>query len=79
MVRVEETIRQLERQRDAMRDVVERRREAAADRLRQLDSGSAPGGSDRALRALERSLKDIQRDLAEVRREVRRLRGERNR
>jgi hypothetical protein len=75
MVRVEETIRQLERQRDGLWKGVERRQDKVAERLRQPEGGS--GGMDRSLRALQRSLGTIERDLADVRREVRRLREDR--
>ena len=76
-VRVEETIRQLERKREASRNEAEGYRETAAARLNELEGGRPAAESDRALRTLQRSLKAIERDLAEIRREIRRPRSDR--
>jgi RNA polymerase sigma factor (sigma-70 family) len=70
----EEEIRLLERERAMRREEADRLREAAAERVRQLEGFGPPaGGEERSLRSLERKVDALQREVAELRREVQRL------
>jgi RNA polymerase sigma factor (sigma-70 family) len=75
-VRQEETLKQLERERAAAREEAERRRDAAAERLRTLESQPARQ-TDRGQQSLERKIDAVLRELGELRRELERQRKER--
>jgi RNA polymerase sigma factor (sigma-70 family) len=68
----EERVKSIERQQIRRRDKAAVRREAAADRLRQLEiEPAAVDGSERRLDQLERTLERLRRELSELRRELR--------
>jgi hypothetical protein len=71
---MEETVRRLERKRDAARDEAERRRQAVLERILQLEGLATPAG-DRDIRALERKLEAVQKTLDELLEEVKLLRA----
>jgi RNA polymerase sigma factor (sigma-70 family) len=73
MIREEERFRSLEGQQAIQRDKAAASREAAAERLRQLEDESAPvDPAERRLLQLERTLERLRRELGELRRELRR-------
>jgi hypothetical protein len=75
MVRLEEDIRLLERERASRWEDSERRREAAAERVQVLEGG-APADDAPAQRATLRKLDALQREIAELRRELQRQRSD---
>jgi RNA polymerase sigma factor (sigma-70 family) len=74
-LRAEEDIRILERIRATTQTETDRKREAIAERIRQLEGFAEQGGDDRRTRHLERKLDSLQTTLDELSREVRRLRA----
>jgi RNA polymerase sigma factor (sigma-70 family) len=76
IVRLEERIRTLERERSTRWEHDERRREAATERVELLEGSSSAGGGDPMQRATLRKLDTLQREIAELRREMQRLRAE---
>jgi hypothetical protein len=78
IIRLEEDVRLLERKRARARETADRRRDALAERIGQLESSEASTGREgRSLRAVERKLDSLQRELRELRGEVQRLRSKR--
>jgi RNA polymerase sigma factor (sigma-70 family) len=75
IVRQEEEIRLLERERSAWREDDDRRHEAALERIRTLE-GIAPATSDHSQRSTDRKLEALQREVSELRREIQRLRAD---
>jgi RNA polymerase sigma factor (sigma-70 family) len=75
MVRLEENIRALERQRSANWADDERRRDAASERVRVLE-GSVHGSGDAPERSTQRRLDAAEREIADLRREIQRLRAD---
>jgi hypothetical protein len=79
MIRLEEDIRLLRRKQAEQREQGRRKRDAADERVRQLETGTAAAAPERSLRGVENRLEAIQREIEELRQEVRRLRTERKR
>jgi hypothetical protein len=73
MVTAEEGLRLLERQQATQRQRFETRREAAEDRLRQLEGIPLRGEpTNRGLAELEKKIEALQREVSDLRRELRR-------
>jgi hypothetical protein len=78
IVRQEERIRTLERERSARWEHDQRRREVALDRVEMLERSSSAGSGDALQRATLRKLDALQREIADLRRELQRLRADKN-